>query len=84
MPGSNDEDLHKEGILILLFRLHHHLEEITLKVPVHVQVLPAGLTEWTTEEEVESNFLNILITENAVIVIALQLVLFPFKKVPCV
>jgi len=68
----------------LLFRLHHHLEEITLKVPVHVQVLPAGLTEWTTEEEVESNFLNILITENAVIVIALQLVLFPFKKVPCV
>jgi len=84
VPGSNDEDLHKEGILILLFRLHHHLEEITLKVPVHIQVLPAGLTEWTAEEEVESSFLNILIAENAVIVIALQLVLFPFKKVPCV
>ena len=84
MPGNNDEDLHKEGILILLFRLHHHLEEITLKVPAHVQVLPAGLTEWTAEEEVESSFLNILIAENAVIVIALQLVFFPFKKVPCV
>jgi len=84
VPCSNDEDLHKEGILILLFRLHHHLEEITLKVPVHVQVLPAGLTEWTAEEEVESSFLNIPITENAVIVIALQLVFFPFKKVPCV
>ena len=64
MPGSNDEDLHKEGILILLFRLHHHLEEITLKVPVHIQVLPAGLTERTAEEEVESSFLNILIAEN--------------------
>jgi len=55
-----------------------------LKVPVHIQVLPAGLTEWTTEEEVESSFLNILIAENTVIVIALQLVFFPFKKVPCV
>ena len=73
MPGSNDEDLHKEGILILLFRLHHHLEEIILKVLVHVQVLPAGLTEWIAEEEEESSFLNILIAENAVIVIALQL-----------
>jgi len=58
VPGSNDEGLHKEGILILLFRLHHHLEEITLKVPVHIQVLPVGLTEWTTKEEVESSFLG--------------------------
>ena len=64
MPGSNDEDLHKEGILILLFRVHHHLKEITLKVPLHIQVLPSGLTEWTAEEEVESSFLNILIAEN--------------------
>jgi len=82
VPGSNDEDLHKEGILILL--LHHHLGEITLKVSVHVQVLPAGLTKWMAEEEVESSFLNILITENAVIVIALRLMIFPFKKVTCV
>jgi hypothetical protein len=84
VPGSNDEDLHKKRIFILLFRLHHHLEEITLKDLVHIQVLPASLTEWTAEEEVESSFFNILIVENAVIVIALQLVLFPFKKVPCV
>jgi len=78
VPGSNDEDLHKEGILILLFRLHHHLEEITLKVPVHIQVMPAGLTVRATQEEMKSSFLNIVITENTVVVVALQLVFFSF------
>jgi len=64
--------------------LHHHLEEITLEVLVHIQVMPAGLTKWATEEEMKSSFLNIVITENTVVVVALQLVFFPFEKIPCV
>jgi hypothetical protein len=51
VPGSNDEDLHEEGIMVLLFWLHHHLEDITFEVPVHIQVMPAGLTERSTKEE---------------------------------
>jgi hypothetical protein len=31
------------------------LEEITLEVPVHIQVMPASLTERATEEEMKSS-----------------------------
>jgi hypothetical protein len=40
--------------------------------------MPAGLTERATEEEMKSSFLNIVITENTVVVVALQLVFFSF------
>jgi hypothetical protein len=33
--SSNDEDLHKEGVLELLFCLSHHLKKISCKVPVN-------------------------------------------------
>jgi hypothetical protein len=34
LPSSN-EDLHKEGVLELLFCMSHHLEKISCKVPVN-------------------------------------------------
>jgi len=61
------------------------LEEITLEVPVHIQVMPAGLTEEEMKSSfLNTSFLNIVITENTVVVVALQLVFFPFEKIPCV
>jgi hypothetical protein len=61
MPGGNDEDLHEEGVSKLLLCLHHHLEEITSKVPMNTQESPANLTERAAKEQVESRLFNIVI-----------------------
>jgi hypothetical protein len=60
------------------------LEEITLKVLVHIQLMLAGWTERAPEEEMKSSFFNIMITENTVVIVTLQVAFFPFEKIrPC-
>jgi hypothetical protein len=59
-PGRNDEDFHEKIVGELTFGLIHHSIEISCKVPMDVEEAPAGLTEWTGEEEVKSDFFPVI------------------------
>jgi hypothetical protein len=50
VPGSNHEDFHEEGCVVLLLSSVHHAEEVKIKALVQVEVVPAGLTEGASEE----------------------------------
>jgi hypothetical protein len=62
-PSSDDEDFHEKAISELTFGFIHHSAEVSCKVPMDVERVPAGLTEWTWKEEVKSGFFPALIAD---------------------
>jgi hypothetical protein len=65
----------------LLLGLYQHLEEITCKIPLDAQVLPASSTEGAAAEQVKSNFFHIAIADNTVIIVSFQLMFFPQQNI---
>lgn len=75
IPGSPDnptcceEDFSKDSITKVGPCLNNHVKRSKIVVPMDGELVPAGLTKITLEEQVEACFFKALITQDTVIII---------------
>lgn len=81
LPSRNDKEFHKEGGAMKVLGLHKGCEEVNLVVPLNVQVSPAFLAERAIEEKMERGLFPLKLAEDTVVVVTLNLEVFPLENV---
>jgi hypothetical protein len=80
-PSCYDEDFHEEIVSKLASSIIHHGVEVSAKIPVNTERVPAGLAEGAREEEVEGGLFFAIRINDIVVVISFKVIFFSSKDV---